>query len=103
MSNIFDGLASIFVDTFGDDDSGTYTKRGGGSATVKLIYEAAAQFSTMDGPDAITTPTKFHAAVADLPTGYGQGDTVRFRDRDWTVKAALPDGQGMVVLEMEGR
>jgi hypothetical protein len=104
MSNIFDGLASIFVDTFGDDAAGIYTKRDGSwSGSVKLIYEAPAALSGMGSPvDDITIPTKFHAAIADLPIGYGQGDTLRFRGRDWTVKTPLPDGQGMVVLEMEG-
>ena len=104
MSSILDGLAPIFVATFGDSVPACYSKRDGSwSGNVSVIYEAPATLTAIGtGPEAVTIPTKFHANEADLPTGYGQGDTVSFRGRDWTVKIPLPDGHGMVVLEMEG-
>ena len=106
MASIFDGLASTIVQVLGDDELAQYTLADGSqSAAVQVIFEAPARSMAVHGLSsgvaAIEIPTKFHANTADLPAGFGQGDTLQFRGRQWTVKAALPDGHGIVALEVE--
>ena len=105
MSSIFEdlGLASIFVEVLGDDGLARYSRADGGwSGDLQAIFDDPAMVTDMgDGPASIDRAPRFSFVETTLPTGYGQGDTITFRSADYTVRAALPDGHGMVVCHVE--
>lgn len=105
MPSIFEDLdvASIFVETLGDDGLARYS-RGDGSAAVDIapIFDDPAMVTdTGNGPGSIDRAPRFSFAESSLPTGYRQDDTITFRGKDYIVRAALPDGHGMVVCHVE--
>lgn len=100
MSSIFDVLPSLFVQHLGDREEMPYT-HGGTTVGVKGIVEMPAMM--VDGlsePQIVDADASFHCAVADLPAGYGEGDTVVVRGVSYRVKAPMPDGRGMVRLPL---
>lgn len=100
MSSIFDGMADIFVQHLGDREEMPYT-HDGTTVGVKGIVEMPAM--TVDGlaaPQIVDADASFHCAVADLPSGYGEGDTVVVRGVAYRVKAPMVDGRGMVRLPL---
>jgi hypothetical protein len=100
MSSIFDGMAALFVQHLGDREAFPYT-HGATTVSVKGIVEMPAM--TVDGlsePQIVDANTWLHCAAADLPTGYGEGDTVVVRGVSYRVKAPMPDGRGMVRLPL---
>lgn len=103
MSSILDGLAPMFVAVFGDSEAARYSRADGSwSGDVTPIFrDPAMVVETGDGPGTVVRQTTFDFAVADLAGGYGQNDTIAFRGWSWIVRAALPDGHGMVTLQVE--
>lgn len=101
MSSIFNGMAAIFVDTFGEGDLVPYT-HGATTVSVRAIFDDPTML--MDdgpGPAKVIAVPKLHCDVDDLPSGFGQGDSVTVRGTVYVVRAPLPDGRGMVVMELE--
>jgi hypothetical protein len=103
MSSVFDDLAQVFVGALGDSTPATYTTKGGAIASPVGIFEDPAALVELGGGEAaqIRRLPKFSCAEAALPAGAGQGDSLTVRGRDYTVRAALPDGQGMVDLHLD--
>lgn len=103
MSSIFDGLASIFVGVMGDDELARYARADGSwSGDVRPIFDDPSMvLDAGNGKPAVERDTKFHFSAADLVGGWGQNDTITFRNRSWVVRAALPDGHGMVAMMVE--
>lgn len=100
MSSIFDGMAAIFRDTFGEDDLLPYTHNAV-TTTLKGIFETPAM--VVDGlaeVGIVDCDAWLHAAAADLPAGYGQGDTVVIRGATYSTKVPMPDGRGMVRIPL---
>ena len=101
MSSPFDGLASTFVAALGDDTPVAYT-HGAINIAVLGIFEVPSLMvqGLTDGADIVSAEASFSCAEADLPAGYGEGDTLVRRAVTYTVKAPLPDGHGMVRLPL---
>lgn len=101
MSSIFDGMAAVFRDTFGDREPFTYTKQGGSPVSIIAILETPAlRVQGLAEADIVTAHTELHATDADLPAGYGEGDTVVARGVTYRTKVPMPDGRGMVVIPL---
>jgi hypothetical protein len=101
-SSVFDGMAAIFRDTFGDAEPFTYTKSGGSSVEITGILEMPALVvNGLAGTDIVTADTELHAAEADLPDGYGEGDDVVARGVTYRTKVPMPDGRGMVRIPLK--
>ena len=105
MSNIFTDLdmAGVFVAVLGDNESFTYTTRRGAAVAIRGIFENPAELvDTGTAPAGeIQRQAKLSVAEADLPAGYGQGDSISRGSESWSVRAPLPDGNGMVDLILE--
>lgn len=100
MSSIFDGMAALFVQHLGDREAFPYT-HGITTVDVKGIVEMPAM--TVDGltdVQIVDADASLHCAVADLPAGYGEGDTVVVRGVSYRVKVPMPDGRGMARLPL---
>lgn len=99
MTDLFDGLPAIFRDTFGE--AVTYTKAGGAPSEIQaIVLTPALLVQGLAEIDVVTADTEIHCAAADLPVGYGEGDTVIVRGVSYRVKAPMPDGRGMVRLPL---
>lgn len=97
MSSFSDGMAAIFRDTFGDVEPFTYTRQGGSPVEITGILETPALIvQGVAEADVVTADTELHAAEADLPSGYADGDTVVARGVTYRTKVPMPDGRGMV-------
>lgn len=101
MSSIFDSMAATFVQHLGETVDYRH-----GPATISL--QGFVEMPSMmagglgeDAPDSIETQISVSFAAADLPVGFASGDTVALRGRSYAVKAVLPDGRGMVRLQLE--
>jgi hypothetical protein len=103
MSSIFDGMAALFVETFGDVEPFSYALAAGGpSVAITAILETpAALVSGLAEADVVTAETELHAAAADLPAGYGEGDTVVARGVTYRTRVPMPDGRGMVRIPLQ--
>ena len=100
MSSIFDALPSLFVQHLGDREAFPYT-HGATTVDVKGIVEMPAMMvEGLSEPQIVDADTWLHCAVADLPAGYGENDTVVVRGVSYRVKAPMPDGRGMVRLPL---
>ncbi|WP_428673701.1 head-tail joining protein [Reyranella sp.] len=101
MASLFDSLAPLFVQVTGDDVPVSYTHA---TATTDVlgIFEVPALIvqGLADGADIVDADASFHCAEADLPAGYGEGDTILRRGTTYVVKAPMPDGHGMVRLPL---
>lgn len=99
MTDLFDGMPDIFRDTFGE--SVIYTKVGGAPLDLQAIVLMPALLVTgIADVDVVTADTQIHCAVADLPSGFGERDTVIVRGVTYRVRAPMSDGQGMVRLPL---
>jgi hypothetical protein len=99
MTDLFDGLPAIFRDTFGE--AVTYMKVGDAHLEIQaVVLTPALLVQGLAEIDVVTADTEIHCAVADLPAGYGEGDTVVVRGASYRVKAPMPDGHGMVRLPL---
>lgn len=103
MSSPFDGLASTFVSALGDSDPVTYTRAGGGAVSIYGIFENRAEVvdAGLGRAGQVERTPMLSVAEADLPTGYGQNDTILIKGKTYAVRASLPDGHGMVELQLE--
>ncbi len=100
MSSIFDGMAAIFRDTFGEDDLLLYTHNAA-TTSIKGIFETPAM--VVDGlaeVGIVDCDAWVHFAAEDLPAGYGEGDTVVIRATTYRTKVPMPDGRGMVRIPL---
>lgn len=100
MSSVFDALPALFVQHLGDREAFPYT-HAAATVDVKGIVEMPAM--TVDGlseAQIVDADTWLHCVAADLPAGYGEGDTVVVRGVNYRVKAPMPDGRGMVRLPL---
>ncbi len=99
MSSVFDGMAEIFRDTFGDAELFAYTA-GATTVLVRGIFRLPAV--AVDGGEIqlVDADAEVHFAVADLPAGYGEQDTVIVRDTTYRTKAPMVDGRGMVRIPL---
>ncbi len=99
MASFTDGMAAIFRDTMGEPV--TYTKVGGAPIAIVGIPEMPA--ITVDGlseVQIVDADSWLHFAEADLPVGYGEGDTMVVRGVTYRAKAPMPDGRGMVRIPL---
>lgn len=99
--SLFDGMAEIFRDTFGE--AVTY-----GHGTVSMSLQGIVQLPTVardgmsdEGAGSLMQLPEVSFPLADLPAGYCAGDTVQMRGLPYRVKAILPDGRGMVLMHLE--
>lgn len=101
MSSLFDTLAPIFVGVLGDDVPVAYT-HAAATSDVRGIFETPSLLvqGLADGADIVSADAWFACAEADLPAGYGEGDTLVRRGTTYAVKAPEPDGHGMVRLPL---
>ena len=103
MSSIFDDLdiAGSFTAHLGDREPFAYTTAGGASADVVGILEMPAMMvQGLSETDIVTADVELHVAAADLPAGYGEGDTVVARGVTYRTRVPLPDGRGMVRIPL---
>lgn len=96
MTDLFDGMAAVFRDTFGE--AVTWTRPGGPPVELQgVVYLPSLTVPGLSEIDLVTTDPSLHCAVADLPAGYDAGDAVVARGVAYIVKGpAMPDGFGMV-------
>ncbi len=96
MTTLFDGMAAIFRDTFGETDPLPYTHEGT-TVQIRPIFDTPAILVDA-GADVqlVDCDAWAHFAAADLPAGYGEGDTVVIRGATYRTKAPMADGHGMV-------
>ena len=93
----------VFLDAGEFGDSATYTLSAGGAITVDGIFDkefrevVEAEF----GVGIATHPAGYTMREADLPAGYGDGDTLLVKTITYTIRAHELDGTGMVVLRLE--
>jgi len=101
MPSPFDGLAATFVSVLGDTDPVAYT-HAAVTTDVLGIFEMPAMIvqGLMDGADLVTADAYFDCAEADLPAGYGEGDTILRRGVTYVAKVPMPDGHGMVKIPL---
>lgn len=101
MSSLFDGMAEIFRDTFGE--AVTYTRSGGSPIALQGVVDLPSlRVEGLAEIDLVTIDPSLHCAVADLPAGYGAGDSVVARGVSYLVKGPpMPDGFGMVRLALK--
>lgn len=101
MASLFDSLAPLFVAVIGDDVPVAYT-HAAATTDVLGIFEAPSMLvqGLSDGADIVSADASFSCAEADLPAGYGEGDTLVRRGTTYAVKAPMPDGHGMVRLPL---
>lgn len=102
MSSIFDGMAAVFRDTFGDTEPFTYTLAAGGPPVMinGILETPALAITGLSDTEIITADTELHVAADDLPAGAGEGDTVVARGTTYKTKVAMPDGRGMVRIPL---
>lgn len=99
MASFTDGMAAIFRDTMGEPV--IYTKVGGSPISVVGIPEMPA--ITVDGfatVQIVDADSWLHFAEADLPAGYGEGDTMVVRGATYKAQIPMPDGRGMVRIPL---
>jgi len=102
MSSVFDGMAAIFRDTFGDHEPFAYTLAAGGDPVeiIAILETPALAVAGLSETDIVTADTELHVTAADLPPGYGEGDTVVARGVTYRAKVPMPDGRGMVRIPL---
>ena len=96
-----DRLAFRDPDEFGV--SATYTLAAGGGSTVQGIFDKDFREVVADefGVGIATHPAGFTMREADLPSGYGDADTLLVDSVTYTIRAHELDGTGMVALRLE--
>jgi len=92
-----------FFDTTEFGTSATYTLAVGGASTVSGIFdkEFTEIVETEIGAGVATHPARFTMREADLPTGYGDADTLLVSGTTYTIRAHELDGTGMAGLRLE--
>ena len=92
-----------FLDTTEFGISATYTLAAGGSSTVQGIFDKEFREVVENefGVGVATHPAGFTMREADLPGGYGDGDTMLVNAVTYTIRAHELDGTGMVSLRLE--
>lgn len=90
---------AVFVnpDEFGV--TATYGLAGGGSSTIDGIFDDGYR-QAFDGPGIASDQPRFIVRQADLPAGYGKGDSVTIDGTEFEVAVIERDGTGMVVLAL---
>ena len=96
-----DRLTFLDTDEFGI--SATYTLSAGGASTVQGIFDAEFREVVADefGVGVGVHPPGFTMREADLPSGYGDGDSLTVDAVVYTIRAHEKDGTGMVVMRLE--
>lgn len=96
-----DRLTFLDTDEFGT--SATYTLVAGGATTVQGIFDAEFREVVADerGVGVGVNPPGFTMREADLPSGYGDGDSLTIAAVVYTIRTHEKDGHGMVVLALE--
>jgi hypothetical protein len=96
---VFDGLAGIFTDTFGEPV--TYALQAGGASALSAIFRAPCE-EHLDKPGTVSAVPRLYCNRLDLPAGARAGDTVSLRGATYAVRAMLDDEIGvMVELQLE--
>lgn len=100
MSSFSDGMAAIFTQVFGEDDLLPYT-HAAVTTTIRGIFENPAMAVEGMAEAALIECDAWVAFDAsDLPSGYGEGDTVVIRGATYRTKVPMPDGRGMVRIPL---
>lgn len=94
---------AVFVNTDDFGVASSYTLAAGGSAsTINGIFDAAYAEVEVETEIGITsTGPAFICRTADLPSGYGAGDSIVIDSTTYKVRVFKPDGTGMSVLKLE--
>lgn len=79
----------------------TYTHGGATVPLLGIVEMPVTVVAAADGPDRLGVQPIVLFAEADLSAGYAQGDALVMRGKTWRVRAVLPDGAGMVRMELE--
>lgn len=100
MTTLFDGLADVFRDTFGERV--LYQPALGGDSYVDAVWiESSVVAGDEYSAGVQTTRPEMHIASADVPSA-AEGDTLVRAGVSWRVAAPpQPDGHGMVRLVVE--
>lgn len=95
-----DDLAGLFsTEDFGIEATWSH---GGTSVTIDVILSSPTMSTRgVTEVETIGAEACLRCAVADLPAGAGQGDTVAVAGRDYTVKSYLPTGDGICRVYLE--
>lgn len=87
------------ISDFGD--AAIYTPYGLGSVTVKGIFDAPQASRTVTDMMEVTIPApQFMCRTVDVASA-AEGDGLRVRGIDYTVRAVLTDGTGVTTLMLE--
>lgn len=103
---LFDGLAKIFTETFGDDEGVQYKILATGAIkTIKAIWSEQSPMTVLDGFNSRVDgrTTELHVALADIPAP-SEGDLVKRLKTGVTGKVVAPfrpDDKGMIALPIE--
>lgn len=96
---------AVFVNTDDFGVASSYTLAAGGSAsTINGIFDNQyAEIEVEVDIGVASTGPAFTCRTADLPTGYGPGDSIVISGTTYKVRVVKSDGTGMTVLKLEAQ
>ncbi len=90
---------------FSSDDFGvsvTYTKAGGSAVAVAALWDSPTlEINDGESLSALVTEARFTCVASALPDGSGEGDAVAYGGQSYEVRAIMPDGLGMALVQLE--
>jgi hypothetical protein len=102
MSELYDGLSDIFVETFGTSVIYTPVTTGVPSLPFKAIWTETSFDAAIEGVDVDAAIVRLHVRDSDVPDPQ-EGDTARRVKDGKVMKVATPiqpDGKGMIVCAL---
>jgi len=97
--SVFDGLADIFADTFGEAVDYTHD---GVTTRISAVWQEVAFDALVDGMNVDVAQTRLHLRAADVSSPKEGDIALRVSDgKTMTVSTPiLPDGKGMIVCNL---
>ncbi len=101
MASVFDGLADIFVETFGEAEGIDYVA-GGITTRITAIWLEFALDAAFDGVDVDQRQTRLHLRASDVADPKEGDIAVRIADGKSmrVTPPILPDGKGMIACNL---
>lgn len=94
-------MAGTFVQVLGDQAPCAYETVAGAAASLFGIFSNPTTVVDSGSAPVVQRSATLGVQESKLPPGAGQNDRVTVRGRAYVVRALLPDGQGMVELQLE--